>query len=215
MDYQLIPNFYFLDNKADRLVYLKNNIDICDMKESAVKDRILEVASRLFFEQGYNLTGINQIIEEADIARATLYNHFDSKTDLLLTYIDQTGLQRFEEMKKYIESLSTPKEQILGLFDFRIKRQQDLAFKGCQFIKITSEVSRDETAVFDLVQIQKNRIRGYIRQLVNAVEHHSPLSDELFADMVFLLLEGGTTSSSIYRDAHTLASAKKVVEKFL
>jgi AcrR family transcriptional regulator len=54
------------------------------MRESTVKDRILDTASRLFYDQGYHITGINQIIDEADIARASLYNHFPSKTDLLL-----------------------------------------------------------------------------------------------------------------------------------
>ena len=51
------------------------------MRESAVKDRILDTASRLFYERGDHTTGINQIIEEAEIARASLYNHFPSKTD--------------------------------------------------------------------------------------------------------------------------------------
>ena len=59
------------------------------MRESSVKDRILDTASRLFYDQGYHVTGINQIIDEADIARASLYNHFPSKTDLLLAYLGQ------------------------------------------------------------------------------------------------------------------------------
>ena len=41
------------------------------MRESTVKDRILDTASRLFYDQGYHVTGINQIIEEAEIARAS------------------------------------------------------------------------------------------------------------------------------------------------
>lgn len=185
------------------------------MKESVVKDRILDVASRLFFDQGYNLTGINQIIEEASIARASLYNHFDSKTDLLLAYIDKAGKQWFSEMHDYVETFEDPKEKILAVFDYRIRRQQRLGFKGCNFIKISSEVSREDTKVFEMVQAQKERSRNYIRQLVSEVKHASPLSDELFSDMIFLLLEGGTTSGSIYRNADTMESAKKIVEKFL
>ena len=52
------------------------------MRESAVKDRILDTASRLFYDQGYHITGINQIIEEAEIARASLYNHFPNSMNL-------------------------------------------------------------------------------------------------------------------------------------
>jgi len=39
------------------------------------KDRILETASRLFYTQGFNATGINQILDEANVAKASLYQH--------------------------------------------------------------------------------------------------------------------------------------------
>src|SRR5262249_52243384 len=107
------------------------------MRESAVKERILETASRLFYDQGYHVTGINQIIEEADIARASLYNHFPSKTDLLLAYLDQTHQEWFMELDHYLTDFSTPREKLLALFDFRIERQRTLKYKGCHFNKIT------------------------------------------------------------------------------
>jgi len=49
------------------------------MVTNSVRDKIVSVAGRLFYEQGYNNTGINQVIDEAGIAKASLYNHFNSK----------------------------------------------------------------------------------------------------------------------------------------
>ena len=49
------------------------------MKHAEVRNRIIETASDLFYRNGYNSTGINQIIAEAGIAKATLYNHFKSE----------------------------------------------------------------------------------------------------------------------------------------
>ncbi|MEM6772989.1 MAG: helix-turn-helix domain-containing protein, partial [Bacteroidota bacterium] len=49
---------------------------------------IIKTASRLFYDKGYNLTGINEIIAEAGIAKATLYSHFKSKEDLCLAYLN-------------------------------------------------------------------------------------------------------------------------------
>ena len=69
------------------------------MRESSVKEKLIDVAGRLFHKQGYNLTGINQVIEEADIARGSMYNHFQSKTDLLIAYLDhfrKTGIVRWK-----------------------------------------------------------------------------------------------------------------------
>src|ERR1700734_209683 len=118
------------------------------MRESGVKDRILETASRLFYEQGNHMTGINQIIDEADIARASLYNHFPSKTDLLLAYLDRTHQLWFEELDIFMATISGPRERLLALFDFRIRRQLRLKYKGCHFNKIIAETCEDQE-VFD------------------------------------------------------------------
>ena len=99
------------------------------MRESTVKDRILDTASRLFYDQGYHVTGINQIIEEAEIARASLYNHFPSKTDLLLAYLDRTHIEWFVELDSYLAPLPTAREKLIALFDFRIGRQKRLRYK--------------------------------------------------------------------------------------
>src|ERR1700753_3807975 len=111
------------------------------MRDTGVKDRILDTASRLFYDQGYHITGINQIIEEADIARASLYNHFDSKTELLLAYLEKTHHSWYEELDAFLSPYSEPRAKILAIFDFRIQRQQKLKYKGCHFNKIGAEAS--------------------------------------------------------------------------
>jgi AcrR family transcriptional regulator len=55
---------------------------------------IVRTASRLFYRQGYSNTGINQIIEEAGVAKSTLYQQFRSKEDILLVYLEETGCLR-------------------------------------------------------------------------------------------------------------------------
>jgi AcrR family transcriptional regulator len=51
------------------------------------KERILETAYKLFYTQGYNVTGINQILDQAKVAKASLYQHFGSKEELRVAYI--------------------------------------------------------------------------------------------------------------------------------
>src|SRR3990170_8711751 len=53
--------------------------------ESQPRDRIIDTALRLFYEQGYLATGINQIIAESQVAKATFYSHFSSKENLINT----------------------------------------------------------------------------------------------------------------------------------
>src|SRR6185312_4088942 len=109
---------------------------ICCMKRSKVKDRILDVAGRLFYEQGFNMTGINQVIDEADIARGSLYNHFESKNDLLLEYLEQFQEQWFTSADEFLKEFTDPKKKIIALFEFRIQNQQKHGYGGCPFIKV-------------------------------------------------------------------------------
>jgi AcrR family transcriptional regulator len=184
------------------------------MRDSAVKDRILDTASRLFYDQGYHITGINQIIEEADIARASLYNHFPSKTDLLLAYLDRTHAEWFIELDRYLVPYKTPKEKLLALFDYRIQRQRKLKYKGCHFNKITAETSDDEQ-VYLRVRAHKERFREYIRDLVAQAGHRGLLEEGILADTLFLLLEGGIAVGSMFRNSEDAEKARRIAELLL
>lgn len=185
------------------------------MKESNVRERILDVASRLFYDQGYNLTGINQIIEEADIARGSLYNHFASKTDLLVAYLWQYQENLFAEIEAYLRPVTDPKKKIPAFFDFRILRQQKQAFRGCPFSKISAEVSRQDDEVNAVVVAQKNGMKQIIRKLVEQSGHRKVLNDEMLTELIFTLQEGAIVTGVIYRNSEPMKNAKKVVMELL
>jgi AcrR family transcriptional regulator len=185
------------------------------MRESAVKERILDTASRLFYDQGYHVTGINQIIEEADIARASLYNHFPSKTDLLLAYLDNTHASWFEELDAFLKPIESPREKMLALFDFRIQRQRKLKYKGCHFNKIAAEAS-DDQEVLARVKAHKERLRNLILELVSRqTVRRSILDNEKLADTLFLLLEGGIAIGAMYRSSEAAEKAREIAEAVL
>jgi AcrR family transcriptional regulator len=184
------------------------------MRETGVKERILDTASRLFYDQGYHVTGINQIIDEAEIARASLYNHFPSKTDLLLAYLDRTHATWFEELDAFLVSIESPKERLLALFDFRIYRQQKLRYKGCHFNKINAEAS-EEPEVQDRVKAHKERFRSYIHRLVLETEHRNILDNDQLTDAIFILLEGGVALGGMFRNSADAEKARQIVTVFL
>jgi AcrR family transcriptional regulator len=53
----------------------------------SARERILSVAGRLFYRDGYRATGIDRVIAEAEVAKATFYKHFSSKDDLIVAWI--------------------------------------------------------------------------------------------------------------------------------
>lgn len=185
------------------------------MKSTAVKDKIIETATRLFYEQGYNLTGINQVIDEAGIARGSLYYNFESKTALLLTYLSKCHDMWFIETEAFLSPLQSSREKILGLFDFKIIYQERFNFGGCPFIKITNEIGKQNKDVTELVQQCKLEIRNYISDLVKDAPLKGMLAKDELADMIFFLLEGGDISSSIFNSNDQILKARNIIEKLL
>lgn len=184
------------------------------MKESAVRDRILDTASRLFYDQGYHVTGINQIIDEADIARASLYNHFASKTDLLLAYLDRTQAEWLRDLERFLHPMPTPREKLIALFDFRIQRQRASGYRGCHFSKIIAE-TRQDAQVFLRVKEHKEQFRELIRHLVRETWHRHIFDDDTLANTIFLLLEGGIAVGAVYRSSEDAERSKRIAESLL
>jgi AcrR family transcriptional regulator len=56
-------------------------------KLPSARERILNVAGPLFYREGYRAIGIDRVIAEADVAKATFYKHFPSKDDLIVAWI--------------------------------------------------------------------------------------------------------------------------------
>ena len=69
------------------------------IKQQTPKERILKTVDRLFYEQGYLATGINQIIAEAKVAKASFYQHFPSKEALVLEYIEAHNTKFFQQLR--------------------------------------------------------------------------------------------------------------------
>ena len=186
------------------------------MKGQAVKDKILDVASDLFYKQGYNLTGINQIIDESDIARASLYHHFKSKTDLLVENLRRADENYFLQLEKFLASFTDPKEKLLAMVDFRIALQKKLGFGGCRFMKSSLEISKEEEKkVLSITHANKEKLKKVIRGLVSQVNQKQILSDDLLTETIFLLLEGASLYGAVTKSSLSLKKSKKIIESLI
>ncbi|WP_243228352.1 TetR/AcrR family transcriptional regulator [Microbacterium sp. CIAB417] len=57
-------------------------------RPSAARARLLDAATRLFYEEGIHAVGVDRIIAEAGVTRATLYKQFAGKENLVLAYLE-------------------------------------------------------------------------------------------------------------------------------
>lgn len=109
---------------------------------SPPRERILATAARLFYAQGVRATGIDQIIAEAAVAKATLYHHFPAKTDLVRAYLlrrHEVWLAEFE-----VHLRATRRRGLPALADALGRWFESGDFNGCAFINVTAESAGDE-----------------------------------------------------------------------
>lgn len=104
------------------------------------KEKIAETAFRLFDAQGVHLTGINQIIEESEVAKKTFYHHYPSKDDLIVDYFVERDRLWFRCLEEHVNIPGrSPQERLLGIFDYLEEWFAEADFCGCPFIRALSE----------------------------------------------------------------------------
>lgn len=184
-------------------------------RKNSVKERILHTASNLFYRQGFNTTGINQIIAEADIAIGSLYKHYKSKNDLLYHYLEQEETNYFANLENFLKDEKKPVIKIIKLIDYRIKLQKEADYMGCHFIKINAEIGRQDKRVAQLVTRHKQQQRAYIDGIVTEIGKTQNLSmeKESLVNAIFLMIEGAIVSAGIRGNTDDLKAVKKVLHQ--
>lgn len=184
-------------------------------RKNSVNERILDTASRLFYLQGFNATGINQIIAEADIAIGSLYKHYKSKNDLLYHYLEQEAKTYFADLEDYLKDEKQPVLKIIKLLDYRIKLQEEADYLGCHFIKINAEMGRQDKRIEQLVIKHKQHQRDYIEGIITEIgeKQNLPMGKSMLANTIFLMIEGGIVSSTINGNTDDLKVVKKTISQ--
>lgn len=178
-------------------------------------DKILDTAERLFYKQGYHNTGTNQVIEEADIAKASLYKHFETKDDLMLAYVQRLHQRWFDRFEGEINKVADPKEKLLAIFDHHTERQQFREFGGCPFIKANADMGTSDPRILQEVSKAKLHLKTFITLLVANSGHKKILSDSELAETIFLFTEGGVTAGSVFKQSADLQAAKNIIKKLI
>ncbi len=110
------------------------------------KEKITGTAFRLFNAQGIHQTGINQIIEESDVAKKTFYSYYPSKDDLIVAYYVEKDRIWFERLEQHVNVPGkSPRERLLGIFDYLEEWFAEADFCGCPFIRALSEFRPENT----------------------------------------------------------------------
>ncbi len=186
------------------------------MKHSQIRYHIIKIAADLFYNNGYNLTGINEIIKEAGIAKATLYNHFKSKEDICIAYLKYKNDNFLLDLKSFIETKDDGKTKLIALFDYLEKFYQSNHFNGCWCINTISEIPKSNIKIRFEIQEQKETLIHYIEELIsNNLKGLSELESSQLAKQIYILYEGAVSESYLQQKIWPIRSAKSICNKLI
>ncbi len=177
------------------------------------RSRIVESAYRLFYEQGYQATGINQVIEESGVAKATFYHHFPSKDDLGLVYVQERMRREFTELEELVAACQGEREQFLAPMAILIHWAEATGYRGCPFQNIVHEFPSPDHPVHGEVERGKARyldlFRRLTRNLIKSTSLYRSLNEEEVARTYMLLFEGAVIMAVIQRKTEPIQDGLK------
>jgi AcrR family transcriptional regulator len=161
---------------------------------SAARERILATAFTLFYARGIRAVGVDLIVAESGVAKATLYKHFPAKDDLVVAYLDKVDGVWTEQLQQAAAAAGPdPADQLVGMFDALRTACRREGYRGCAFINAAAE-SQAGTPVHDRTVAHKAAVLSWVRGLAQQAGARDP---QALARSLTLLLDGGLASGSL------------------
>jgi len=167
----------------------------------------------MFCETGFHAVSVDAIVEEAGVARMTLYKNFGSKEDLIVATLKREDKMFRQWLVSAVEAQSNhPEDRILSLFHALHARFASEGYYGCVFIRASIEYPAPAHPVHRAAREHKEMIRSYLRGLAAEVEGADPMT---VSEQLYLLLEGAITASQLHGEPWPAEYARQAAEKLL
>ena len=154
-------------------------------KRSEPRERLLATAAAVFYADGIRSVGIDRIIAEAGVTKATFYRHYPSKEDLVLAYLrrEDSGIRhRLESLAADSDPLDVLRAVGSGTADELCRN----GFRGCAFINAAAEYPDPTSPVRRLIDEHRAWFRQFVVDALAGAGHYDP--------------EGGADHFALMRD---------------
>ena len=163
------------------------------------KDRILDAANRLFYDEGIRAVSIDAIAEKAGITKKTLYYHFKSKDDLIAAYLssrDQPNLKLFE--KWFMEEEGVLPDKIANIFLNVAISARHPKWKGCGFLRTAAELAN--MPGHPAMKVGASHKKKFESWLADQFVEHEIKEAKSLARQVVLLMDGAFSTILVHRE---------------
>ena len=153
-------------------------------RPSAARTRLIDTATRLFYEEGIHAVGVDRIIDEAEVTRATLYKQFGGKENLVLAYLrneDEMLRAMFDQAEADVTDQAALVDAVIDGIAADIRQRHT---RGCPFINAAAEYPDAAGPVRTLIDEHREWFRATLEKVAAAAGLQHP--SEVAASLVLL-----------------------------
>ena len=174
------------------------------LRPSEARQRLLATATRIFYGEGIHSVGIDRIISEAKVTRATFYRHFPSKEDLVVAYLKTVDQAIRDQVGTAITAVP-PAEAVRAVAESIAQDIQSAGFRGCAFLNAVAEYPDPDHPVHQAVLAHRQWFLNTINTLMVSIQK----AEAEAAAQHFVMLRDGAMA------AGCLVNRPQICETFL
>jgi AcrR family transcriptional regulator len=150
---------------------------------SEARERLLRAATALFYGEGIRAVGVDRVIAEAGVTRATLYRHFPSKDDLVVAYLGEIS----GAVRTLAEAAEPGAPRLRVVIGAMAEQLCVGGFRGCAFINAAAEFPDPDSPVHRAVAEHRTWLAELFATELRAAGHPDPRAA---AEHLMLLRDG-------------------------
>jgi AcrR family transcriptional regulator len=180
------------------------------MAGPSARERLLEAANELFYDEGVHTVGIDRVIERAGVAKASLYNTFGSKDELVRAYLEGRHARVSARITRYLERYRDPRNRLLGVFEAQGELFAEPGFRGCAFVSASAE------SPGEAVSRAADDYRGWVRGLLTGLAGEAGAPDpQKLGRQLHMIYDGASLAARMDHDPSAAAMARAAAEALL
>jgi len=178
-----------------------------EQRRTPAAERILEVASEMFYQEGIRAVGVEAIAQEAGVTKKTLYERFSSKKELVAAYLRERDKRWRKFLLEAVERRGgSARECLLSTFDVLGDWMEQENPRGCGFVNAAAELPEVDHPGRVVVMEQKEWLRSYLAKLAVETSAQDPYD---LAERLLILHEGATVVNSLGMATDAARKAKE------
>ncbi|WP_447925097.1 TetR/AcrR family transcriptional regulator [Georgenia muralis] len=179
------------------------------------RDRLLAAATELFAERGVHAVGIDRILREAGVAKASLYTTFGSKDELVAAYVRSLDERDRDRWAGAVADEADPTAKVLTFFDLALAGQEP-HHRGCLYLGVASDYPEATTAGERAVRAAITAHRDWFFTTIADLLRQDGRDDaEELARRLRVLYDGALAGSKLAHDGEPLRTARDLAAAML